>query len=96
MVVDPAGQPARTEWRVLGRDGGRAWLELHPATGRTHQVRVHCATLGCPVLGDPVYGESGRLHLLARAITLPLDPPLCAIAPPPPHMVDALRALGWR
>lgn len=96
MAVDPAGQPARTEWRVLGRDGGRAWLELHPATGRTHQVRVHCATLGCPVLGDPVYGESGRLHLLARAITLPLDPPLCAIAPPPPHMVDALRALGWR
>lgn len=96
MVVDPAGQQARTHWRVLGRAGGRAWLELHPATGRTHQIRVHCAHLGCPVLHDPVYGQAGgTLHLLARAIALPLDPPLTATAPPPAHMQEALRALGW-
>ena len=101
MVVDPSGQPARTAWRVLGRADGLSWLELRPLSGRLHQVRVHCATLGCPVLGDPAYGERGGegggcLHLLARAIALPLDPPLAATAPPPPHMQAALRRCGWR
>lgn len=95
MVISPAGQPARTAWRVLGAGGGRAWLELRPQTGRTHQVRVHCASLGCPIAGDPVYGAGGGLQLLARAITLPLDPPVHAEAPPPAHMVDGLRACGW-
>ena len=95
MAIDPAGQPARTAWRVLGAGGGRAWLELRPQTGRTHQVRVHCASLGCPVVGDPVYGIGGGLQLLARAITLPLDPPVHAEAPPPAHMLDGLRACGW-
>ena len=95
MVVDPVGQRAATGWRVLGRRGGLAWLELHPKTGRTHQVRVHCAVLGCPVRHDPVYGAGGgTLNLLARAIALPLDPPLAAAAPPPPHMREALRSLG--
>jgi tRNA pseudouridine32 synthase/23S rRNA pseudouridine746 synthase len=97
MVVDAEGQPAATEWRVLGQAGGTSWLELHPLTGRTHQVRVHCAHLGCPVLGDPVYGSGqGRLHLLARAIALPLTPPLAATAPPPAHMEAALTRLGWQ
>ncbi len=97
MVIDPAGQAARTAWRVLGRAEGLSWLELHPATGRTHQVRVHCAALGCPVLGDPVYdGGEGRLHLLARAIELLLTPPLHATAAPPQHMRGALAELGWR
>src|SRR5271156_315175 len=54
MVVDPAGQRAVTDYRVLGTAGGRAWLELRPRTGRTHQLRVHCAALGCPVVGDRV------------------------------------------
>ena len=96
MAVDPAGQPARTAWRVLGQAAGLSWLELRPRTGRTHQIRVHCAHLGCPILGDARYGGGeGRLHLLARAIALPLDPPRSATAPPPPHMRDALAACGW-
>lgn len=96
MRADPAGQPARTTWRVLGRGGGRAWLELRLLTGRTHQARVHCALLGSPILGDPVYGPAGagRLHLLARALALPLEPPVAAVAEPPAHMRDALRGLG--
>ncbi len=87
MVADPAGQAAVSEWRVLGEGGGTTWLAVYPRTGRTHQVRVHCASLGCPVVGDPVYGGGeGRLQLLARSIWLPLDPPLTATAPVPAHM----------
>jgi len=96
MVVDPSGQRAITGWRLAGQDGELAWLELFPRTGRTHQVRVHCASLGCPVLGDGVYGEApGRLHLLSRAIELGLEPPVAAVAEPPPHMRAALARCGW-
>ena len=97
MIASPEGQSAVTDWRVAGRADGYSWLELHPRTGRTHQVRVHCALLGCPVLGDPVYGVADRtLHLLARSIALPLDPALTATAPPPPHMLAALVACGFK
>ncbi len=96
MRADPTGQPARTAWRVLGRNARHAWLELRLLTGRTHQARVHCALLGNPVLGDPVYGAGdGRLHLLARSIALPLQPPVAAVAEPPAHMLEALRELGF-
>ncbi len=97
MRPDPDGQPARTAWTVLGRAPGLAWLELRLLTGRTHQARVHCALLGCPILGDPVYGTGdARLHLLARSLSLPLEPPVAATAPPPAHMAAALAACGYR
>lgn len=88
MVAAAGGQPARTAWRTLGSWPDRTWLELIPATGRTHQIRVHCANLGCPLLGDPIYGAGqGRLQLLARSIALDLEPPLSATAEPPEHMI---------
>jgi tRNA pseudouridine32 synthase/23S rRNA pseudouridine746 synthase len=98
MVADPSGQPATTDWRVAGRAGDCVWLECTPRTGRTHQVRVHCAALGTPILGDPIYGGGSDqpLHLLARALELNLDPPVRAIAPPPAHMRAALARCGYR
>jgi tRNA pseudouridine32 synthase/23S rRNA pseudouridine746 synthase len=87
MVVDPAGDAAVSAWRVLATDHGVSLLEVRPRTGRTHQVRVHCAVLGCPVLGDGVYGGGdGRLALLARSLMLPLVPPVSATAGMPAHM----------
>jgi len=102
MEAHRDGQPARTAWRVLGRSEDTAWLELRPTTGRTHQLRVHCALLGCPILHDPLYGppaasgraQPGPMHLLARSIALPLDPPLAAPAPIPPEMAAAFARCG--
>ena len=100
MVVDAGGQQAVTDYRVLGTADGRAWLELRPRTGRTHQIRVHCAALGVPIVGDPAYGgpASHPLQLHARAIALPLypaKPPVAVTAPVPPHMVGPLAAFGY-
>jgi RluA family pseudouridine synthase len=98
MEGHASGDPAVTDWTVLGRGAGMALLELRPRTGRTHQIRVHCAAQGWPILGDPIYGSpidgsgGGGLHLLARAIHLALDPPVDAIAPVPPHMRAAVAA----
>ena len=82
IVVADDGQSAVTDYRVMGRGDGTTWLELKPHTGRTHQIRVHCATaLGCPLLGDPQYGgpEGPPLHLHSRAISLPLYPSRAAV-----------------
>jgi RluA family pseudouridine synthase len=101
MVIDPDGQTAITDYRLLGAADGRCWLDLRPRTGRTHQLRVHCAALGCPVIGDAVYGRAApaeMLQLYARSIALPLypaRPPLEITAPVPRHMVATLRKLGW-
>jgi len=100
VEIDPAGQRAVTEYRMLGSADGRSWLELRPKTGRTHQIRVHCAALGCPVAGDPAYGGTAGepLHLHSRAISIPLYPTRPAIevtAPPPGHMLAALTRLGY-
>lgn len=95
MEVHASGDPARTAWRVLGRAPGVTLVELRPETGRTHQLRVHCAHLGAPILGDAMYGGgAGQLHLLAREIALPLDPPLRVTAPVPDHMRAAVSACG--
>ena len=92
MKVDPAGKPALTHYKVLGSNDQHSYLELRPKTGRTHQLRVHCAAVGCPILGDKIYGVSdgvSTLHLHAYSITLPLYPkkdPITVTAPVPEYM----------
>lgn len=88
IVPDPAGKSARTGWRVLHREGERALVAFRPATGRTHQIRVHAADgLGAPVVGDPVYGraDAGGMLLHAWRLTVPrgAHPPVDATAPVP-------------
>ena len=101
MKVDPMGQPAQTRWRVLGRSGDFCWLELKPLTGRTHQLRVHCAALDFPIFGDPVYGFAApgeSLHLHARAISIPISankPAVVVEACVPGHMKVLLADCGW-
>lgn len=79
--VDPEGKPSTTRWQVLARYPWGTKLALEPVTGRTHQLRVHCAHMGFPILGDPQYGSEesraysqklGLTHqmLCARAIRL--------------------------
>ena len=104
MKPDPNGLAALTRWRVVGRGerkGARvAWLELEPRTGRTHQLRVHCASQGWPILGDAIYGAAPSdvpLQLLARKVVVPLKekPPVAVEAPAPPHMLETLAACGF-
>ncbi|MGE3246729.1 MAG: RluA family pseudouridine synthase [Beijerinckiaceae bacterium] len=109
MKHDPAGLPSQTRWRVLGRGADAtgkaiAWLELEPLTGRTHQLRVHCATSGFAIAGDAIYGSAPReggpgLHLHARSVSVPISknkPPVEVAAPVPGHMQALLTACGWR
>jgi len=103
MRPDPEGQPAVTTWKVLGRADGMAWLALEPLTGRTHQLRVHCAENGWPIVGDTIYGGAARaggpgLQLLSREIVVPLyknRDPVKVTAPVPAHMRERLAACGW-
>lgn len=88
MVADPAGKPAATAWRVLTVRDGRSLVEFVPATGRTHQIRVHAATgLGVAVVGDPVYGRADRAGMTLHAawLSVPRDgkPAVEASAPWP-------------
>lgn len=61
--VNQDGKPSVTRYRVLERREGIGLLALQPVTGRTHQLRVHCAHMGWPILGDPQYGSQESRQL---------------------------------
>lgn len=90
-----------TDYRVAETLGnGVALLELHPLTGRTHQIRVHLAHLGCPILGDGLYGSPSpylarqALHASSVELVHPLTgEKLRLISPFPPDFAEALRVL---
>lgn len=82
LATIESGKPSKTDYEVVRTDVDYSVVDLYPATGRTHQLRVHCAHLaglGCPILGDAFYGPEGvladlpgkRLWLHAAELTLP-------------------------
>lgn len=107
VVDEKQGKKAITIYRTIKkltahRDPDLTWLELNPETGRTHQIRVHCAHIGCPVLGDGKYGgkEATRytktMHLHARSIVVTNKDGnrFTFTAPPPRHFEDTLLHYG--
>ena len=94
MVARGDGKAARTAWRRLRVEGARALVEFRPATGRTHQIRVHAATgLGAAVVGDPVYGRADGAGMLLHAAKLVVPrgakPAIEAEAPLPERFIAA-------
>jgi 23S rRNA pseudouridine1911/1915/1917 synthase len=104
MAIVPAGKgrEAVSEYRTLESLPRHTLLEFHPLTGRTHQIRVHCAFLGCPIAGDRVYGwkqpslplDRHFLHASRLRITLPGEhEPRQFDAPLPPDLQSVLDSL---
>jgi len=102
------GRHAVTYYCVIDNAGTQvSWLALMPITGRTHQLRAHCAAIGTPILGDGKYGGvaahlagvpgSSRLHLHARNLAMPhpLGGTLEVTAPLPPHMRRSWEFFGF-
>lgn len=67
--IRPDGKPSVTEYRVLEKNEALCKLELRPITGRTHQLRLHCAHMGFPILGDPQYGST-ECQVMSRQLGL--------------------------
>ena len=83
--VNPDGKPSRTEFAVLERAEETALLCLRPLTGRTHQLRVHCAHMGFPILGDPQYGSEQSMAF-SQSLGLKSQR-LCAVELTFPHPI---------
>lgn len=110
-VDEENGQSAKTRYRVVERAGQKAaWLELEPLTGRTHQLRVHCAAMGHPIVGDGKYGGkdafltgtiSRKMHLHARRLIIGTPEnkgaggKLDVTADLPAHFAASMEALGF-
>jgi 23S rRNA pseudouridine955/2504/2580 synthase len=106
--ADEDGKSAVTYYTVVDHAGTRAsWLALLPVTGRTHQLRAHCAEIGTPILGDGKYGGNAaqlpggaaahQLHLHARSLAVPhpRGGTLSVTAPLPPHMRRMWEFFGF-
>lgn len=104
MAVLPPGKgrEAVSEYKTCESYANHTLLEFHPQTGRTHQIRLHCAFLGCPIVGDKVYGrktpslEIGRhfLHAARLRILLPDEElPRLFEAPLPGELESVLAGL---
>ena len=102
------GKSAVTDYRIIDIAGRKvSWLLLTPRTGRTHQLRVHCALMSTPIIGDKKYGSANKildgtphqnsLHLHAKSITLPhpAGGNFSVSAPLPPNMQATWDFFGF-
>jgi 23S rRNA pseudouridine1911/1915/1917 synthase len=102
IVSESRGREAISEYKTVESFAKHTLLEFHPLTGRTHQIRLHCAFLGCPIVGDEIYGrkkptvEINRhfLHAYRLKIVLPNEKePRVFEAPLPGELQSVLSAL---
>jgi 23S rRNA pseudouridine1911/1915/1917 synthase len=102
IVSESKGRQAVSEYKTLESFPQHTLLEFHPLTGRTHQIRLHCAMLGCPIVGDEIYGRKksslpiGRhfLHAQKLKIVLPGEKQARVFeAPLPEELVHVLADL---
>ena len=102
IVSESRGREAISEYKTAESFAKHTLLEFHPLTGRTHQIRLHCAFLGCPVVGDQVYGrkkpsvEINRHFLHAyrlKIILLGEKEPKAFEAPLPKELIEVLERL---
>ena len=106
IPVEKGGRPAVTHWRVQERLGNYTLMHFQLETGRTHQIRVHCAAFGHPIVGDPVYSSGAKVgvNLPGQALhawLLRLQHPVTkewieVTAPPPPALITLLEVLRRR
>lgn len=102
VVAAHKGREATSEYRTLESFPQHTLLEVHPITGRTHQIRLHLAFLGCPVAGDTIYGRRKTsltinrhfLHAARLTIRLPGESqPRTFEAPLPGELIRVLESL---
>ncbi len=102
VVTPDKGRQAISEYRTLETFPQHTLLEIHPITGRTHQIRLHLSFIGCPVAGDTVYGRRkptiplSRHFLHAAQLTIRLpgeESPRAFQAPLPSELEDLLNML---
>jgi 23S rRNA pseudouridine1911/1915/1917 synthase len=103
IVSESRGREAISEYKTVESFRSHTLLEFHPLTGRTHQIRLHCAFLGCPIVGDGVYGRKKPslqidrhfLHAYRLKIVLPGTQETKFLEAPLPeelvHVLDVLR-----
>src|SRR6266508_1628606 len=104
VVSESRGREAISEYKTVETFANHTLLEFHPLTGRTHQIRLHCAFLGCPIVGDEIYGRKKHsleinrhfLHAFRLKIVLPGEKETSHFEAPLPeeleHVLSLLRA----
>jgi 23S rRNA pseudouridine1911/1915/1917 synthase len=99
LPVEQGGRPAITHWQLQERLGPYSLLQFRLETGRTHQIRVHCAAMGWPIVGDPLYSRGHRvehyrsgqaLHAWRLTVTHPVSSAVIQVEAPLPKDLTIL------